>query len=308
MGSVWGIIGGGFGLYGYLPALVLNKINSVLILEKNRSFIESRPELNEFIPYIEFVSTKELIFIKADSLIFAVPPAAQEGCVEEIINLRYKNLILEKPLARTPERAESVLNCAFNLAESVRVGYSFQGSYWAKNEFNSQKIQKSKKIRFKWLFTAHHFSANNKSWKAIHEMGGGALRFYGIQLIAYICELPDVNQITSQIFCDKKNGPYRWQARITLENDVEIEINLDSKKRTSIFEIETWSNDEGRIGGKYQNPFEGESQLKGLDSRVPIMADIIKSLQYSNDPYYIKYKKINKLWARIENSSKWIFE
>jgi hypothetical protein len=42
------IVGGGFGLYGYFPAIVQQTGMKVLLNEKYRKTITSRPELNRF--------------------------------------------------------------------------------------------------------------------------------------------------------------------------------------------------------------------------------------------------------------------
>ena len=71
-----GILGSGFGVYGYLPAVCKN-LWTPIILEKNRSKIEARPELFQYKDRITYVSAEKTLIENSHSLIIATTPTYQ---------------------------------------------------------------------------------------------------------------------------------------------------------------------------------------------------------------------------------------
>jgi predicted dehydrogenase len=304
MRHTWGILGGGFGLYGYLPAIAGLKNTKVVVLEKHLPFLESRSELKRYAPIIRLVKSRDDILSQADSLIFSVPPRIQEELLRQIDPLqRYKFLVLEKPLAATPEAAVAMLKKGIEIASFVRVGYSFLYSTWGETIRQSDLLLSAGDCKVSWKFFAHHFRSQIISWKGDHEQGGGALRFYGIHLIAYFESINQTVVEYSRLICDQYGAPARWQARFKIHNGARITVDLDSRSQIELFEIHT-PNDVCNF--KILNPFSGESSENDEDSRVPVLKRFLEISGSSNDEIYKFYYRVNQLWAEVEKITEWV--
>ena len=106
------ILGSGFGLYGYLPAVLSKKSNIVYLEKKYKKIINSRKDLNIYknkIIWIQnFLNSLEII----DYLIIAKRPSDQVKIIKKIINRKntLKKIFLEKPIAKNPLAAKNLLN------------------------------------------------------------------------------------------------------------------------------------------------------------------------------------------------------
>ncbi len=100
------IIGSGFGLYGYLPAIIKGLQGEVVLPERYLPKIRVRPELKDLEECILWVKNKELALQKATKLIVAVPPSIQSEVVRNSIeSSKIKTVYIEKPVAPTPKDA-----------------------------------------------------------------------------------------------------------------------------------------------------------------------------------------------------------
>ena len=70
------IVGKGFGLYGYLPAVLLN--NSKLILTKDyKSYVEQRSDVDIFLNQIDWSKNILEAVQQSNNIILAIPPLEQ---------------------------------------------------------------------------------------------------------------------------------------------------------------------------------------------------------------------------------------
>src|ERR1700736_694984 len=116
------ILGSGFGLYGYLPALQEQQCR-VLLPERYRAIIESREELSGFATGIAWVADERAAIYLADALVVARRPADQSDLIAEILHKpRLKRLLLEKPLAQNPMLAAQLQNQIEASGKIVRMG------------------------------------------------------------------------------------------------------------------------------------------------------------------------------------------
>lgn len=305
MQNYWGIIGGGFGMYGYLPAISQNSNSDILVLKKNYNILLNRPELKKYINNVKCVDSYEELIQKSTSLVISTPPKIQEKYISLINSkgYRYKNLVLEKPIASNPFNAENILALSIKNAESVRVGYSFNDTYWAKSILNKSNFFYGESRDILWRFYAHHFRNKIDSWKSSHEMGGGVLRFYGIQLIALIVLInKEVTFIDSNIFYGEKDKPFKWIAKFQLIDGGTINIHIDSRSQKEEFKI--WDLGEEI---KLTSPFDVLIGSTEDDFRVPIIKKFIDMNPLENNKYYKYYSDVNSLWLKMELNTKWNF-
>ncbi|MBU3538242.1 hypothetical protein [Polynucleobacter sp. UK-Gri1-W3] len=301
----WGVLGGGFGLYGYIPALASNPLLRAIVLAKHHDVINKRPELRQYLPMINFVSTREEILTQSDSLIISVPPLIQKKYLMDTDLKKYKYLILEKPLAAVPIDACSILKRSIELSDSIRIGYSFLNTDWGRELIKKiEKIDSMCEIEITWHFYAHYFGSETPSWKGDHNQGGGPLRFYGIQLIALLGKAHDLDVKYSAIVSDKFLKPYQWQAEFVNSQGAKIRIELNCRSKSEKFQIR--SNSRGSLEiFTLRNPFSNETAENGSDKRVGILSQIINSLDVDNQVYYRLYSRINEIWRDIESKTDW---
>jgi hypothetical protein len=301
---LWGILGGGFGLYGYLPALVNTNQLRVLIHKKNQPFLESRSDLTKYIPYVEFVGRLDDIFT-ADSLVFSVLPGIQEEIVRQLgSDKKYKKIVLEKPLSLSPSSSDDVLEKAIALADSVRVGYSFVDSYWGNLVREKNILKMPGEYQINWMFLAHHFRLNPSSWKIRHDMGGGVLRFYGIQLLAYLASIGEADVEYSKVFNDKNQNATRWHASFKIINGARVIVCLDTNSRVECFDFYSLEG-ESKFKFNVPSPFFFEKAEETQDKRISVLEKVLESLDLNNAPYYGFYRRVNKLWSDLEKVTVW---
>ena len=83
------ILGGGYGLYGYLPAIASRPGSSVLLPRSIREKLLARVELAPLEPAVSWCATPMDALRKADAIILALPPEAQfEVVSRKLANLR----------------------------------------------------------------------------------------------------------------------------------------------------------------------------------------------------------------------------
>ena len=102
-------------------------------------------------------------------------------------------------------------------------------------------------VRIGWNFQAAHFRSNSpESWKANSQNGGGALRFYGIHLLACAAELG--YQTVCSAAMDAAAS--RFTCKLTAETLPDLEIELDSHSKVpSSFSVENASSEIRELDG-----------------------------------------------------------
>jgi len=288
----FGILGSGFGLYGYLPSVLLNGISRVIISKKSKTKFMSRGELKKFTPKILWAKDDDDILKNCDVLAIVKPPKQQVKWVKKAIqiNKRIKFLFLEKPIAQNPHAALQIFNLLSKWNGNWNVAYLFRLFPWA-SKFLSE-CKKQNNIWIRWNFMAHHFSQNLYNWKRSHRHGGGPLRFYGIHLIALLADAGYITAKTSKL------NEASWQATFTGFNLPNVSIKINSRTKRNSFVVST--SGKKVINNKLaKSPFEVKKRKTRLDFRVPFLRKYIKSPDTKNKNY-TKTRNTLLLWKNIE--------
>ncbi len=298
---IFTIVGSGFGLYGYLPAIVNVLQYKVVLVERYRKVIETRPELRYCLNNIDWRSTDFEAMNSADGIIISVPPLAQKEIVEKALSFgRIKKIIIEKPLCPSPNDSIDLIDFISSKSISYRVGYTFLYTDW----YLKLKLALQKpinKIKIYWSFKAHHFLHNTENWKRYHSKGGGALRFYGIHIIATLASFGYVGVRRQRFVTKQSDQPEEWEAQFYGTNlplcDVHVFTNTDKKN----FQIQV-SKDNKSIENiiNSTSPFTFDQAYESQDDRIPILEGLIKSLCYEDEIYTKIYLSTNNLWSAIE--------
>mgnify|MGYP001212670852 FL=1 len=254
-----GILGGGFGLYGYLPAFA-NLQFEIFTLSKYENFIKKRPDLSKYIDKVNFLNEEKELIKNVDYINIARNPESQYQFLIHNKPYSFKHLYIEKPIAHQTIAYKKCIENFETENTSFSVFYSLTYMDWYNNiiEEIQQEIDKEYTILWK-------IKQKSSSWKQDISRGGGMLKFYGIHFI--------------QMFID---------AKLTLKNITmsknKLEINLESKNINflTIFiessdknSFSVYKNKEILINSS--NPFLREIIPELPDPRIEILEKYIQS-------------------------------
>jgi predicted dehydrogenase len=307
--SVAAILGSGFGLYGYLPAIIEVGSDRVVLPNRYRAKFSTRPELSRFADAIEWVSDENAALERADCVIAALSPDLQAQWIPRCLRLpNVERLLLEKPLAPAPDAAVSLFNDLVDAAKTFRIGYVFRLTTWGEKVSRALVANRgggTGQLQITWRFLAHHYRHPSATWKRYQSSGGGALRFYGIQLITLLAELG-----YSDVLCSKVSGPdadeiVRWSASFSGTGLPRCRVAIDTRAASDEFKIE-------HIGPgavvlvDQPDPFDATasgSLPEELDRRVPLLSRLYRSLWDGRTDAYAWYRSTLDLWSAVENAS-----
>jgi predicted dehydrogenase len=207
-----GVLGSGFGLYGHIPALV-ELGYPVKTLARYQTVLDSRSELAALRSKLKFVETEAEVLAQTVAIVLARRP---QDNVQQAISLRTTSaslptLVMEKPLASTPQGAASLLQ-EFAGAQ-VRTPFLLRWCNWTPA---LQRVLGSggKRLAIEWGYSP---SGPPSRWKANHMAGGGMLGFYFIHVIAFITFL--FPQFTiSRFFVEADDAGTRLELEVVAGN------------------------------------------------------------------------------------------
>lgn len=290
---IYTILGGGFGLYGYLPALIARNSKVLLDLKYRKRLLE-RADLRKFDCQINWVSSAEVALNEVNSIIIATPPAYQSELVGNILN-RYSNInefFLEKPLAQNPEVAEKLLMQLEGKSKNAAVGFLFLKSPWAEKLQDS--INFSKEINIIWHFKAYHYAQEIETWKRHHDLGGGALRFYGIHIIALLSSMGFSEAIESIVFKNHNSEVIRWKASFIGRDLPKCNIEIDIQSDSQFFQVIAGAE----IIASMTDPFDDVINVKSFTDRR--LQPLVEHLNSGARQDLTFLHQVNNLWHVAE--------
>jgi hypothetical protein len=306
-----GILGSGFGLYGYLPAVSFVSKEKIILLKRYKNKYLERDELIQFYDQIEWVDDVNEILNRSSTLILAQTPEQNYitvECILEKYNLKY--VLIEKPIAISPEKSKDLIDRLTRSSKTFRVAYTFIYTKWFQELDQILKFDiRFDNIYLKWKFNAHHYKENLSNWKRNHNYGGGVIRFYGIHIIA-ILSLWKYNEIvSSEVYASNDlNDLMSWNAVFkNPQNDRLFSLEINSNSVVEEFEI--LISDASETAPLYifktTDPFSCcDRPFPNLDIRIALLSNLYKSLFYDSDIDYINwYNSTNELWEKIEKYS-----
>jgi predicted dehydrogenase len=297
-----GILGSGFGLYGYLPA-VLDLGEQVVMPVRYREKLLSRADVRHLDSRVEWApGGDEEIIATATALIVARRPADQVRAVQSALTATsVKRLLLEKPLAPSPEAAAGILDSLEKAGRSIRVGFTFNGTAWAEAlAVWIVDAAPGATLNIAWQFQAHHYMNAIQNWKRRPSEGGGALRFYGIQLVGLLAELGYDAVLASELAIDSPDDAARWTATLTGPGRPSCRLAVDSRNSEALFGITGESSARSAFDLRLRDPFE-EAPVQGArDRRVALLSRLCKSLLRGPSGTPVWYRRSVDLWQDAE--------
>jgi len=293
------LYGNGFALDVYLPALIKLGIKKILI-DKNQIFNKNKTNiLNKYKDYIEYFKDKNYRDKLIDYTILAVSPSKQYNLLLDHNFFEHtKTLILEKPLASSPIKALEILKKLEQRNSKYIINYSFRYTLWFRNISEYIKIlPKNIELFFIWKFMARHFIHERKTWKRLHSEGGGAIRFYGIHLIAILSDIGYLEVQKAINYSEKSSYLSSFSCSFKSTQKLpKCKILINSKSMVNEFSC-YYIKDNKKISLlSLQEPFPKDFGDLLEDPRVEITNRLIneKNFNYSNF-------NVVKLWKDIED-------
>jgi predicted dehydrogenase len=298
---IYAIFGSGFGLYGYLPAIA-GALNATVILpESARVKFTARPELAIFESSIRWASNVSSALQQANAAVIAVPPEEQPGIAAECLRHRgIDTIVLEKPVAVTPRHAHEVLDSIMGAGRKCRVGYTLLNTAFAEALLTSDDTAEFDHLTIEWSFMAHHFSNDVDTWKRRHVQGGGALRFFGIHLVALLALLGYRNAVHSAVMCTNPGEPDRWLATVMSPGGRSASVVLDCRSPMASFRITRKCNGKKEDCVNLFDPFFSAQQADAPDRRVSCLSKLLGSLDEPDAYHHARLMEIQHLWEQIE--------
>lgn len=294
----FGIIGGGFGVYGWLQAILNNKSKKIITLEKYKNVILKKVNLKKK-EKIFFKQNVEDIIIDSNIIIIAKRPNDQFDIIKKYIKiLKNKYLILEKPIASTPRRAKNLVNILYKNNIKFQTGFILNETKWANTIKNLIISNKINKLEINWNFLANHYLINSKTWKKNYLKGGGALNFYLIHIIFWLSNISNwkINHISK----NKKKHEDPKIAMSLKSKNLEIKIRCNTKfLKGQHFKIIGYNNNRMIKKINLLTPFKSYSRNRNIDERVFYLNRILDKISKN---LWVNYKLIYKhldLWNNI---------
>jgi predicted dehydrogenase len=296
------ILGAGFGLYGYLPALAGQCHQQVVLPRRYWPAFSARPELARFSPAISWVDGDEQALDQADMVVIARRPQDQPGLVAACLQRsNIRRLILEKPLAPTPAESDILLNRLRDSGREFRIGYSFLFTEWMGILAERCGAADGKTIEIEWYFLAHYFQFQQNIWKRQYDQGGGPLRFYGIQILAVLAALGYDEVTGSELSAGPGGDIERWTGHFRGKSRAMLKITIDARAEFSKFSISTTGDKKRDTIFENDRPFStptGKKEFEGTDPRIFILEKIFRS--FDQKLSYDSYRNTQILWSQCE--------
>lgn len=299
---IFTIFGSGFGLYGYLPALIEGCGQRVLLPERYRAQLRARTDLKHFLEAVEWAKDDVEALACADALVVAQRPGDQVLSVENSLKLEnIQKLLIEKPVATDPKSARRLIESLERSGKHYRIGYTFRHTDWGQRLLTSKKdLSRSAFLKFHWCFTAHHYASSLDNWKRHVSAGGGALRFFGIHLIALLAELGYDTVTSSRVEANSFDEAEKWYAEITGPSLPKCNVEVNTRSQTREFRLCTMAH-ENTPGFEVTlaDPFDEVADVN-VDRRVKVLSRLCLDLIENGENSYSWYEKSIVLWDRLE--------
>ena len=277
----FGILGGGFGLYGYLPALC--ELDFELhLLDRYKKSVYQRIELHKYASRLIYHDNEFSLIKNVNNLVIARIPENQFNIVSNL-PLDIKSLFLEKPLSQNFTTHSILLQKIQSSGKTFSVGYLFPFSQWWTKLVNIFCQGTSKIVLIEWGVVNPQ---NN--WKSNPNVGGSIADFYGIHFVPLFheikCKISDlrVTQTNSELIIRVYNS-----TKVSLQLTIKYSNNNNFTIRVLDF------NDVSRELYAAETPFGVTPKLGERDPRVDLIKNYIKDSNRTHSSFLIELLAID---------------
>ena len=276
-----GVLGGGYGLYGYAVAAHHNRMEIVL-KEKYRKTISSRSDLHWMLNEITFVENDADVINLSETLVFALPPKIQADYLRNK-DLRGKRIFLEKPLAPTLNERAFLLEHLKDQGIQFSLGYLFMLTEWGKQLTLDNSAGEVRDLRIEW-----DIPRPKSNWKMSLESGGGIINYYVIHFLKLVVDLNydalEVKCVIEENYCRLFSDTY----------DLRVTLTEDSIQNFDV----SWLTDREERAFQFATPF-GPQNIQGFkDIRVKYLSEYLL-LKPKPELEYDTETRVSKLLFQI---------
>ncbi len=275
----FGIIGSGFGLYGYLPAILSTNKRQVYILKRYKEILKNRKELNFYESKVKYLDNEQEILKNSDIIILARRPIDNEKLFFQIEN---KKVIIEKPIAKSPNEAFRILLHGNSNNIKIYSGFLFEYQNWYEKITNITNGT----VNIRWGIKKVN---TPDSWKYAPKNGGGLTAFYAIHLINLATQ--NDFQLNNSKLLNLNNLSLNFNKK-----GVNLKCNLYFSN-SPIFSI---CLEDKHIILQSGSPFGERSNNNERDFRVNSLEQLIKNV-ISKEPFQKIFETI-ELWDEVERN------
>lgn len=280
-----------------MPALVADG-HEVIVDERYRGRFSERPDISHLEQRATWVAGEAAQLDNAEAIVIARRPFDQVDLVRRVLRHgKIRRLFLEKPLAPTPQMALGLLDTMVESGCTVRTGHNFHMTAWGERLGEVVKSADAVSAGIRWDFRAHHFATQVQTWKRYHDLGGGALRFYGIHLIHQAAMLGFKTVLRSEIRKSELGELECWTA--TLAGPAgDLELLVDSNSSGHQFVV--WKGANKHQIAHLSDPYEDAPALQGYDRRAGILQSMMREF-LTTDRSFLEFDRLClALWQKIE--------
>ena len=300
------IAGSGFGLYGYLPALIEAFSEPVILPKAYEAKVRARSELQHCLSWIRWVDDAESAMAQASGFVLATPPAVQERMVRKAIRCAaIDKLVIEKPMAVTPAGAAELAQRLKHSGKRFRVAYTLLHTAWQPQLAWPTAVALEGHMEITWTFMAHHFRNALGNWKSVHSEGGGVLRFFGVHVLAMLARRGYCHVEQSNLAGAESGRPEKWRAVFSGPSVPRCHVEIDSRCTANRFGVASTTTRGTTWLVDLQDPFELEpaSEIRGADRRIGVLIRLMQSFECDDNNCCEFYDDVNRLWKEVEAAS-----
>lgn len=292
------ILGSGFGLYGYLPAIARGCGEQVILPERYHSQLCERSDVGHLADEIEWCPNEAEVLERSNAVVVTQRPSDQVHWIADFVSRsNLQRILLEKPIAPTPDAAAHVLDELSRHRRTVRVGYTFRYTTWGKLLLSSGRAGGAPApIEIDWSFRAHHYRNGLQNWKRSVSSGGGVVRFFGIHVIALLAEMGYRFVSMSEVAAGSSDEAERWRAIFSGSDLPEARIRIDSNADSELFRVNA-----GDLSVHLRDPFEEATTDDGFDRRVDGLTELCRDFLYGSEGCPSWYRASVELWSQAES-------
>lgn len=301
----FGVLGGGFGLYGWIPAIAMLPDTQITTLQKYRDRLESRKELQDLAKRIHFANELDEILDRSDHIIVARRPKDQVEFIENLARKGWQgSIVVEKPLAPSPIQALSLLKTLTHANIRVAAGFSMTKTSWASTLGSFLSNGSARRIQINWNFMAHHYRHSLRNWKRQPTEGGGALRFYSIHLIAWLAQVGMWEPVECSPLSPDGDDPAVTFSVRHGETLIDVQCNSSWSGKPN-FSIQAERGQNILFNTSLNDPFEErqsnvENAAFSTDRRVPYLFALLNDLSLQQGTAARNLEDHIWLWKKIE--------
>jgi hypothetical protein len=258
-----GILGSGFGLYGYLPAT--HKLGyEIFTLERYRSVFEKRIELDQYSHNVVFMKDEDEITKNVNRIIVARDSVSQSSFIQKYSG-NFEHIYLEKPMGVDATDQRKCRKTLSRNGQSFSIGYLFPFTEWYDQLLCFEKTDKCH-ITITWRITPQE-----NTWKIESFDDSGLFSYYAIHFVPLLYDLKiDITTLSiklgsKSLLVSGKSGE-NLQITLRIFFDTTQEFKVQIMQNSNLFQV--FEN---------KNPF-GAIAIQGqTDNRVGVIINYLES-------------------------------